>query len=167
MKQDSNDRGAPVALRQVRRRPACSCSSFSASLCLMALIVLSAALEACIVRSGSSVVGNYVLSTARERITLTISADGTFAETIMLASGQVDKRTGRWEWSAGRLSFDELSIPKSFAPDYLRPTKPNGSPKYPEPGYWSISPENHWGTIVLPIFPNEDVNFKMVKRSDG
>jgi hypothetical protein len=85
----------------------------------------------------------------------------------MLASGQVDKRTGRWDWGAGRLSFDELSIPKSFAPNYLRPTESSGSPKYTEPGHWSISPENHWGTVVLPIFPNEDVNFKMVKRPGG
>lgn len=66
----------------------------------------------------------------------------------------------------GYLNFDELWIPKSFAPDYILQADAGSGPdrpKYTEPGHWVLSAESHWGTVTLQVF--EDVSFRMVERS--
>jgi hypothetical protein len=55
-----------------------------------------------------------------------------------------------------------LWIPRSFAPDYILKADSEAkvsTQKYTEPGYWAIRPENHWGRIVLSIFPDANINF--------
>jgi len=81
------------------------------------LVSLSCALVAChSVRSKRDVVGLYELKVGRDLISLEIAPDDRFTETIRWASGKVERRTGPWHWNNGLLSFDELWIPKSFAP---------------------------------------------------
>jgi hypothetical protein len=66
------------------------------------------------------------------------------------------------------VSFDGLWIPKSFAPDYIEQADAQSSssqPKYTDPGTWAVSAEHHWGTITLAVFPDADIDFKMVSHS--
>lgn len=121
-----------------------------------------------IVTSESDVLGEYELSTASGKIVLTVSADKSFAETIYWPSGKVESLSGKWLWSQNGISFDHLWIPPAFAPDDIvqadRSATQNGQPKYTEPGHWYVQPEKHWGTVIVPIFPDDDVSFSMVKR---
>ena len=131
------------------------------------LVGLSYAFVAChSVRSKPDVVGLYELKVGHDRISLEIATDDRFTETIRWASGKVEKRTGTWHWKNGFLSFDELWIPKSFAPDYIlqadAESGPN-EPKYTEPGHWVLPAESHWGTVTLEVF--EDVSFRKVADS--
>lgn len=133
------------------------------------LVILSCALVGCYyVTSKPDVIGLYELKVGHDRINLEIAPDDRFTETIQWASGKVEKRTGTWRWNNGSLSFDELWIPKSFAPDYIlqadAESGPN-QPKYTEPGHWTLSAENHWGTVTLEIFPDADISFRMVAHS--
>jgi hypothetical protein len=120
------------------------------------------------VRSKAEVAGLYELSAEGQKISLEVFPNETFAETIVFAGGRVEKRAGRWHWAYGRMSFQGLWVPESFAPDYIRRADSgagSGQPKYTDPGHWSIKAERHWGTVVLPIFPDADINFAMVRHS--
>src|SRR6202035_5071519 len=123
---------------------------------VVALVALSSPLVGCYpVRSKSDAIGHYELNVERDGIALDVSTDSTFTETIRWASGKVEKRAGKWIWGKGRIGFEGLWIPKSFAPDYIIQADSEGDgnqPKYIEPGYWSMSLENHWGTITIPVF---------------
>lgn len=129
---------------------------------------LAATLAACYpAGSKPDVAGVYELRVDAQTITLVLSPNGSFTETILLAGGRADKREGRWTWGSGRIGLDGLSIPKSFAPAYiLRADSGSGGeqPRYTEPGYWSLAPEKHWGTMVLPVFPDANVYFEMVRH---
>jgi len=120
------------------------------------------------VKSESDVLGEYELKVGTGRIELKVSPDKSFSETIFWPSGKVDSRSGKWLWGEGGIGFDQLWIPREFAPDYIlqadASAKTNKQPKYTEPGYWWGRPEKHWGTVTLPIFPDADVSFKMVRR---
>ena len=120
------------------------------------------------VKSESDVLGEYELRAERGKIVLNIAPDKSFSETIYWPNKQVESRSGKWLWSQNGISFDQLWIPSEFAPDYIlqadASAKANKQPKYTDPGYWSIRPERHWGTVTLSIFPDADLNFKMVKR---
>jgi hypothetical protein len=84
------------------------------------------------------------------------------------ASGKIESCPGKWIWSQNGISFDQLWIPPAFAPDYIlqadASAPANKQPKYTEPGHWYMRPERHWGTVTIPIFPDADVNFKMIMR---
>ncbi len=135
-------------------------------LTLTGVCVLLVAMCGCLpVRSRTSVIGTYELREAGQKITLDLHGDSTFVETIQFATGQTDRRIGKWLWSSGRVGLDELWIPPSFAPDYILRADSRaegGRPKYTQPGYWSISAENHWGTVTLELF--DGVSFRMVRR---
>jgi hypothetical protein len=142
------------------------------------VLILAVALSSCLpARSQSDVVGVYELRQGKQKITLEMLPAGTFTETILFTSGQTAKRTGQWSWASGRVGLEGFWIPRSFAPDYiLRADSETGSPsqdwrwrppfqpKYTDPGYWSVSAERHWGTTTLSIFPDAEVEFRMVKH---
>jgi hypothetical protein len=130
------------------------------------LVTLCSALVAChSIRGKSDVIGLYELKVGHDLIRLEVTPDERFTETIRWASGKIETRTGSWHWNNGFLNFDELWIPKSFAPDYIleadTKSSPN-APKYTEPGHWVLSAEKHWGTITLSVFPDAAISFKMV-----
>jgi len=133
-----------------------------------AMAALIGTLVACIpVRSRSDVIGVYELNADRQKITLQLSPDQSFTESIQFSSGQAERRAGTWHWTSGSVGFEGLWIPKSFAPEYILRADSRADARqqrYTEPGYWSVSAENHWGTVVLAVFPGADINFKMVKR---
>jgi hypothetical protein len=120
------------------------------------------------VTSESDVLGEYELRAASGKIVLSVSRDKTFAETIYWPSGKVENRSGKWLWSENGISFDQLWIPPAFAPDYIvqadASATQNKQPKYTEPGHWYVQPEKHWGTVTVPIFPDANVSFSMVKK---
>lgn len=120
------------------------------------------------VNSESDVLGEYELKAANGKIVLTVLPDRSFSETIVWPSRKVENRSGKWLWAENGISFDQLWIPSEFAPEYIlradAEAKANKQPKYTEPGHWSMRAEKHWGTVTLPIFPDADVNFKMVRR---
>jgi hypothetical protein len=97
-----------------------------------------------------------------------VSPDKSFSETIYWPSGKVESRSGKWLWSQNGISFDQLWIPPAFAPDYIvqadAAATQNRQPKCTEPGHWYVQPEKHWGTVTVPIFPDANVSFSMVKR---
>lgn len=136
------------------------------------LLLISAALilaTGCsMVKSESDVVGEYELKVGNGRIALKVSPDRNFSETIFWPNGKVENRSGKWLWGEGGIGFDQLWIPPEFAPDYIlqadAEARANKQPKYTEPGYSWGRPEKHWGTVTIPIFPDADVNFKMVRR---
>jgi hypothetical protein len=129
---------------------------------------MSASLVGCYtVKSKPEVVGVYELNAGHNRISLDVSQDGGFTETILWASGKAEKRTGKWYWNRGSVSFDGLWIPKAFAPDYIAQADAQAGtnqPKYSEPGTWAVSAERHWGTVKLAVFPDDDTYFKMVSH---
>jgi hypothetical protein len=135
------------------------------------LTIFSTTLVGCYpVKSQSEVVGLYELHVGHDKISLAVSADQSYAETIQWASGKVEKRVGRWYWNRGSVSFEGLWIPKAFAPDYIEQAdaqSPASQPKYTEPGTWAVSAEHHWGKITLTVFPDADIDFKMVSHSPG
>jgi hypothetical protein len=135
------------------------------------LLILAASLfmTGCsMVKSESDVLGEYELRTENGKIVLQVSPDKSFSETIYWPNGKVERRSGKWLWNQNGISFDQLWIPSEFAPDYIlqadASAKANKQPKYTEPGHWSGRAEKHWGTVTLPIFPDADVNFKMIRR---
>jgi len=120
------------------------------------------------VKSKSDVTGTYELKVDANKISLDVLQDGRYEETITWANGHVEKRAGQWTWWPGHIGFDDLWIPKDFAPDSIRRADESSSsnrPKFTEPIAWSMSAENHWGTVILPVFPDEDVNFRMIRHS--
>ncbi len=135
---------------------------------LLLTLILATALDSCVpVRSRSEVVGVYELKGDKQKITLEVSPGGTFVETIVFASRQTEKRAGRWYWAKGHIGFDGLWIPKPFAPDYIlrADSEARGNePRYTEPEHWSLPAESHWGTITLPVFPDPDISFTMVRH---
>jgi hypothetical protein len=134
---------------------------------VVAVVVVTTALSACVpVRSSSDLVGTYELNLERERITLVLTPDGSFTEDIRSESGKIEHQAGRWDWGSGRLGFYGLWIPRSFAPEYIlrADSEAKGNrQKYTEPGYWAIRPENHWGRMVLSIFPDAGINFERIE----
>jgi hypothetical protein len=139
---------------------------FRTSLLMAVLATLSSVLVACYqVKSKPEVIGLYELKVGQNQIDLDVSADESFTETIKWASGKVEKRIGRWYWNRGSIAFDSLWIPKPFAPDYINQADAQSGPKQPkytEPGNWAVSAEKHWGTMTLTVFPDADINFRMV-----
>jgi len=136
---------------------------------MIALLILSSALVACYpVRSMPDVIGLYELKVGNDRISLDVSSDQSFTETIRWASGKVEQRTGKWYWNRSSVAFDRLWIPKSFAPDYIEAADAksgSNQPKYTDPGNWSVSAEKHWGRVTLAVFPDADIYFRMVGHS--
>lgn len=146
------------------RRARCKTLFFAASLMLMSVSLLGCSS----VKSKNEVVGLYALNVGHDRINLDVAQDGAFTETILWSSGKTEKRTGKWYWNRGSVSFDNLWIPKSFAPDYIAQADAQATPnqpKYGEPGTWAVSAEHHWGTVRLAVFPDDDAYFKMVSHS--
>lgn len=144
-------------------------SEFRANVpCLALMVILLGGLLACtVVRSEHEVTGTYELNVDRQRITLEILTNETFVETIHLANGGTERRVGKWRWASERINFDGLWIPESFAPDYIRQAdsrSDRGQPRYTDPGNWSVSAESHWGTVVLPVFPDADIDFRMIRH---
>lgn len=129
-------------------------------------LLLSCGLLACYyVQSREGLFGTYELNGDHRQILLDMAANGTFTETITFKSGAVQKQKGTWKFASAtsNLSFDGLWIPKEFAPDYiLRADETNNDqPKYTEPGNWTLTPERHWGRVVIDVF--DDVAFKKVR----
>ena len=116
--------------------------------------------------SESRIVGVYELNAGEARIVLAIRRDHTFVETITDAGVDNGQRSGTWRWT-GALDMDSLWIPPVFAPSYILQTDTRSEPgkfKYTRPGHWSLGPEWHFGRVVLPIFPADDIEFRMVRR---
>jgi len=113
-------------------------------------------------------IGSYQLGVGKETIELEILPNGSFIETIF-ASGHMEKLTGNWKWDAKSdfISFDRLSIPTSFTPDYiLRGEAMSGKKRAMEPGLWSMTPERRIsGKVLLPVFPDSNIAFIMKKSS--
>jgi hypothetical protein len=135
---------------------------------LCILLATTCFLVACYsVSSKSDVVGAYELSGASGKLALDLFSDGRFVESIEDSkSSTVQKQTGTWFWSGGRISFDNLWIPDSFAPKEIRfadSHSDQSQPRYTEPGHWVLRPESHWGTVVIEVF--DDVSFKKVKHA--
>lgn len=133
------------------------------------ILTASLVLSGCsMVKSESDVRGTYELRAASGKIVLNVSPHMSFYETIYWPSGRIESRSGNWQWAGSGISFDQLWIPSEFAPDYILQADsspvPNRQPKYTEPGHWFVRAEKHWGIVTLPIFPNADINFEMVKR---
>jgi hypothetical protein len=138
------------------------------SVLLLVLATLLFATGCTLVKSESDVLGEYELKVGKGKIVLKVSPDKSFSETICWPNGKVEDRSGKWLWNNHTINFDQLWTPSEFAPDYIlqadASAKENKQPKYTEPGHWAIQPEKHWGTVTWPIFPDADVNFKMVRR---
>ena len=120
------------------------------------------------VKSETDVLGEYELKVGNGKIILTVLPDKSFTETIFWPNGKMDRRSGTWIWSHDGIGFDQLWIPSEFAPDYIlqadASAKLHNQPKYTEPGYWWGRPEKHWGTVTLPVFPDADVSFNMIRK---
>jgi hypothetical protein len=132
----------------------------------LAIIALIAVTCACMpIRSKQELTGTYELNGEKQKIRLEVFPDGSFSETIISASGRIEKSEGNWQWKAGFINFDKLWIPQSFAPDYILKSDASGRTQFTVPGYWSITPEKYWGKVVLSVFPDSNINFIMQQNS--
>ena len=115
--------------------------------------------------SRNDVIGTYVLGGQRgDQITLTLSSDGAFSEKIQV-SGDLKSESGTWSYRDGIIDFEQLWIPKAFAPEEIIEADENSGedqPKYTEPGHWSPSVEKYWGRMKIEVF--DDVEFVMVSH---
>jgi len=138
-------------------------------LSLVLLAILNCSQFGCYsVRSEPDIIGIYELKVGDNQIHLNVLPGGSFTEIIKWGSGKSDERQGKWYWNNGSIALDGLWIPEAFAPDYIIRADAQNDPKqakYLEPGNWAVSAERHWGTVILSIFPDADVNFRMVKRA--
>lgn len=121
------------------------------------------------VKSEADVLGEYELKVGTNKIALKIFPDKSFSEEITWQGDKLQNRSGKWLWANDGISFDQLWIPPEFAPQYIlqadASASENKQPRYTEPGHWSIRPERHWGKVILPIFPDEDTEFKMISHA--
>ena len=116
----------------------------------------------------NEVIGTYLLKgQGVDQITLSLSPDGEFSETIKVA-GSLKSNVGTWSMRDGDISFDRLWIPDTFAPaSIIEADKQAGErhmPKYTEPGHWVLGVERIWGRTKMEVFPDEDVEFVMVSH---
>jgi hypothetical protein len=116
----------------------------------------------------SEVYGVYELRKGTQFIALEIRPDGSFEEKIVYSPQKLEKREGKWFWRADAVNIEALWIPRAFAPDYILSADANsaGGRKYTEPGNWFLHVEKQFGTITLIVFPDDDINFKMIRRID-
>jgi hypothetical protein len=140
----------------------------SAGALLSGLCLLCSLMSGCWqIGSKNNIIGYYELGDGAEKISLEIKPDGTYLEIVVLRGAVADRRSGKWRWSPGFVDFDSLWIPKEFAPDYILRADADAAPeepKYTEPGHWSLGAESEFGSVVLVVFANADVNFKLTKR---
>jgi hypothetical protein len=118
------------------------------------------------VTSRAEVIGKYQLNVKNGAISLDVSEDGHFSETIVWPSGgRRETLAGSWYLEQNVLNFDRLWIPREFAPDYIQEADDfaKGQPKYTAPLHWMVKPEKQWGRVILTIFPDNDEYFKMTK----
>jgi len=137
---------------------------------LMLIVAMLLSLNGCMmVKSESDVLGEYELKVGANKIALKISSDKSFSEGITWQGGKAQSHSGKWMWAKEGIDFDQLWIPPEFAPQYIlqadSSANENKQPKYTESGHWFIRPEKHWGTVILPIFPDADTEFKMVSHA--
>lgn len=137
---------------------------------LILIIAMLLSLNGCMmVKSESDVLGEYELKVGVNKIDLKISPDKSFSESINWQGGKAQSHSGKWMWAKEGIDFDQLWIPTEFAPQYILQADAsagqNKQPKYTEPGHWFVRPERHWGTVILPIFPDADTEFKMVSHA--
>jgi hypothetical protein len=117
--------------------------------------------------SKNNIIGCYELGDGDQKISLKIDPDGKYFEIVTLRGAVVDRHSGKWRWTASFVDFDSLWIPKEFAPDYILradAAAARGEPKYTERGHWSLGAESMFGNVVLVVFPDEGVNFKLMRR---
>ena len=136
----------------------------------MLIVAMLLSLNGCMmVNSESEVLGEYKLRVGANEIALKILPDKSFSERIAWQGGKVQNHSGKWMWTQEGIGFDKLWIPPEFAPQYIlqadASASDNKQPKSTEPIYWFIKPESHWGTVVLTIFPDDDIEFRMVSRA--
>lgn len=131
----------------------------------VATSLLLLALSGCTLNpSKADVIGKYELEGARAgRITLLLRADGSFVEDIRWKSNREEQRSGVWNLVGGNVSLSELWIPSDFAPaeivdDHKKNYGP--TPKFTDPGHWVLGAEKRWGVVFMPVFPDEDVEFR-------
>jgi hypothetical protein len=144
--------------------------SESAKGVLLFTLAMLLSLNGCMmVKSESDVLGEYQLNVGTSKIALKLSPDKSFSERIVWQSGKVESLSGKWSWAQDGISFDQLWIPSEFAPEYIlqadASATANRQPRYTEPGHWYIRPEKHWGTVTLPVFPDADIDFRMLSRA--
>ena len=77
---------------------------------------------------------------------------------IHLGNGSSARYEGKWHWTKDRVEFIGLVIPNNLIRKYVGPSDTEKQLSAIES--WSFAPENHWGTLVLPVFPDSDVNFR-------
>ena len=117
-------------------------------------------------RSRAAIPGEYELKAAGERITLKVAPNERFEETVYSSSGKAVSIEGRWQWYQGAASFVGLIIPEELTAEYIDQTESWHGTRQPHNPItaWSFIPEDHWGTLVLPVFPDSDIEFRKVSR---
>jgi hypothetical protein len=116
-------------------------------------------------RSRAAIIGKYELKDVSERITVNVTPNERFDETIYPSSGKAVRH--QWHWHDGIVSFVGLTIPVELINKYIGLEDSLGASKRPngEITTWSLTLENHWGTLVFPVFPDSDMNFRKVSKS--
>jgi hypothetical protein len=129
------------------------------------LLLFSAALvfAGCrLVTSPEEIIGMYILDSRSGNITLEVLPNGCFKETIAYNSGQSKKIEGKWHWQHHAIHLENLLIPTSFTPEMMPIVElMNARKAFEHPEVWSITPEERWGKIRLPIDPDNSVEFVM------
>ena len=141
----------------------CTRNGFSCFIALLTVFTVS-----CFHVTSRELVGDYGLIVGDQKIELTIFPNGNFSETIRFLPNQVEKWAGTWRWESGRLNLHGLWIPKSFHPDYILEADSKAGvnqPQYSNLAVWSLPAENRFGTTILAVFPDADINFRKSKSS--
>jgi len=110
-----------------------------------------------VISSEQKVIGTYELKVNSTNLTLDIFSNHTFIETVRESGLETKRVSGHWAWT-GALAIDSLYIPRSIVPQELSKLS-----TYSESDHSVFWPEWHFGTVILPIFPDENINFRMIR----
>ena len=110
-----------------------------------------------VISSEQKIVGTYALKANSTEITLDVLPNHTFVETVKEHGSEVKRMSGHWKWTDA-LNIDSLYIPISIVPHELIEHE-----TYSESDHWILGPEWHFGSTILPLFPDQNTNFKMTR----
>ena len=122
------------------------------------------------VLSREAVAGTYRLKHQAGMIELVLRPDESFTETIRPVRGPVTLHKGTWSPPSSQspqIGLNGLCIPREFTPDHVLAASegPGGNGfKHGEPGYWVGSPGSWFGSVVIEIFPDDDIKFEQISR---
>jgi hypothetical protein len=120
------------------------------------------------IKSERDVYGHYVLESRAATITLDVTAEHSYFETIAYSNDGSQSQSGKWQWRDGRVCFDAFLEPKQLLKDLFDNVPQQNQPKTVGRAYEiddCLPASWEYGKTLLEVNPDSPENF--VKLNDG